>query len=43
VKASGHELGNVAVSGDCLTNHRPLRHGGIVLVALERSRVVFDL
>src|SRR5438270_8935055 len=25
-KASGHELGNVAVSGDCLTNHCPLRH-----------------
>src|SRR5947207_9249796 len=42
-KASGHELGNVAVSGDCLTNHRPLRHGGIVLVALERARIVFDL
>ena len=37
-KTSGHELGNVAVSGDCLTNYRPLRHSGIVLVALERAR-----
>ena len=42
-KASGHELGNVAVSRDCLTDHRPLRHRGIVLVALERARIVFDL
>jgi hypothetical protein len=42
-KASGHKLGNVAVSGDGLTNHRPLRHRGIVLVALERARIVFDL
>src|SRR5207249_10280861 len=42
-KASGHELGNVAVSRDCLTNYRPLRHSGIVLVTLERARVVFDL
>jgi len=42
-KAAGHELGNVAVLGDCLTKHRPLLHRGIVLVTLKRGRVVFDL
>ena len=42
-KTSGHELGNVAVSGDCLTNYRPLRHSGIVLVALERAGILSDL
>jgi len=42
-KASGHELRDIAVSGDWLTNHRPLRHGGIVLVALQRAGIVFDL
>jgi hypothetical protein len=29
--------------GDCLTNHRPLRHRGIVLVALECAGILFDL
>ena len=43
VKASSHELGNVAVSGDGHADHRPLRHSGIVLVALERGRILFDL
>ncbi|PYM01702.1 MAG: hypothetical protein DMF19_05640 [Verrucomicrobia bacterium] len=43
VKASSHELGNVAVFGDRHADHRPLRHRGIVLVALERAGIVFDL
>jgi len=43
VKASGHEFGNVAVFSDGHADDRPLRHGGIVLVALERARIVFDL
>jgi hypothetical protein len=43
VKASGHDLGNVAVSSDRLADQRPLRHRGIVLVALECARIVFDL
>ena len=43
VKASGHEFGNVAVFGDGHPDHRPLRHRRIVLVALERARIVFDL
>ena len=43
VKAGGHELGNISVSGDRLAEHRPLRHRRIVFVTLKRARVVFDL
>ena len=43
VKASGHEFGNVAVFGDGHPDHRSLRHRRVVLVALERARIVFDL
>ena len=43
MQASGHELGNVAVFGDGHADHRPLRHRGIVLVALERARILSDL
>ena len=42
-KPIGHQLGDVAVSGDRHSDHSPLRHSGIVLVALERARIVFDL
>ena len=41
--ARGHQFGNVAVFGDRHPDHRPLRHRGIVLVALKRARVVSDL
>jgi len=43
VQADGHEFGNVAVFGDGHADHRPLRHGGIVLVPLECAGIVFDL
>jgi hypothetical protein len=43
IKAGSHELGYVAILRDRLTKHRPLRHRGIVFVALKRARVVFDL
>jgi hypothetical protein len=43
VQAGGHQFGNLAVFGDRHADHRPLRHGGIVLVALERPRILFDL
>jgi hypothetical protein len=43
VQASGHELGNVAVLGYGHADHRPLRHRGIMLVPLERARVLSDL
>ncbi len=43
LKAGGHQLGDLAVAGDCHADHRPLRHGGVVFVALERARVLFDL
>ena len=43
IEASGHELGDVAVSSDGHADHRPLRHGGIVLVALECGRILSDL
>src|SRR5882757_3781960 len=43
VKASSHKLGNVAIFSDRHADHRPLRHRGIVLVALKCTRVVSDL
>ena len=43
VQASGHELGDVAVSGDRHSDHRPLLHRGIVLVALQCGRILSDL
>lgn len=36
LKLSGHELGHGAVFGDGHADHRPLRHRGIMLLALER-------
>jgi hypothetical protein len=38
-----HEFGNVAVLRYGHANHGPLCHRGIVLVALERSRILSDL
>jgi len=43
LKPSGHELGNVAVFGDGHADHRPLRHRGIMLVALESPRILSNL
>src|SRR5690348_3168690 len=42
-KTGGHELSEIAVFSDCHADHGPLSHGGIVLVALERSGILFDL
>src|SRR6266567_1994524 len=39
VKASSHELGNVAIFSNRHADHRPLRHRGIVLVALKGARI----
>ena len=43
LKPGGHELGNVAVFGDGHADHRLLRHRRIVLVALERPRILSNL
>src|SRR5258707_13085461 len=40
MKTSSHKLGNVAVFSDRHADYRPLRHRGIVLVALKCARVV---
>ena len=42
-QARGHELGNIAVLGDRLADHRPLLHRGIVFGALEGTGILFDL
>jgi len=36
------EFGNAPVFGDGHADHRPLRNRRIVLVALERARIVFE-
>jgi len=43
MQATGHQFGNVTVFGDGHADHRPLRHRGIMLVALERPRILSDL
>jgi hypothetical protein len=43
LKAGGHELGDVAVLRDRHSDHRPLRHRGIVLAALQRGGIRSDL
>ena len=43
LQASCHQLGDVAVLGDRLADHGPLLHRRIVLGALERVRILFNL
>ena len=43
LEARGHQFGNVAVLGNCLADHRPLLHRGIVLVPLECAGILPDL
>jgi hypothetical protein len=43
IEAGGHQLGDVAVLGDRLADHCPLLHRRIVLGALQRARILFDL
>src|SRR5262245_15740153 len=43
VQTSSHELGNVAVLGDRLPDHRQLSHRRVVLGALQRSGILSNL
>src|ERR1700730_5820997 len=43
VQAGRHQFGNVAVFGDRHADHRPLLHGGVVLVPLQRAGILPDL
>ena len=43
MQAGGHQFGNVAMFGDGHADHRPLRHGGVVLVPLEGAGILPDL
>jgi hypothetical protein len=43
MEARGHQFGNVAVFGDRHPDHRPLRHGRVVLVPLECAGILPDL
>src|SRR5437762_11611793 len=43
LKAGGHQLGDVAVLGDRLADHRPLFHRRVVFGALEGAGILLDL
>jgi len=43
MEARGHQFGNVAVFGDRHADHRPLRHGRVVLVPLECAGILPNL
>src|SRR2546423_6288256 len=43
MQPSGHQFSNVTVFGGRHADNRPLRHRRIMLVALERPRILSDL